>query len=145
MSKSISHLFLAIVVFGSFFGLVLAYTSDATFLRAFTLSYVFNAVLWGGIILNNIIISMNAKAKTRFLLMILLAIAASTTPFLLYITIDESTLTENITIVTDGNQSTYIEYPVNGYQLLGILIFIFYFVSGLSQWFFRWRRISRDC
>jgi hypothetical protein len=97
--------------------------------------YVFVALIWGGVFFNSVIRHVNAPSQIKTILTFVLAFAAGAVAFFFYRNLGGEAA-ENLRMGVGRDVTQYREYPIKGYQLIGLLIVFLYLVMAFCGWFF---------
>ncbi|GJL93632.1 MAG: hypothetical protein DHS20C05_00370 [Hyphococcus sp.] len=133
--KAMGRYFLAVFIFGSFFGLGALFdgVKSNTFL-GFIVGYLMMAYLWGALILNGLIVNSNIRPNQKVFRILLLAlfaaVLATITVFFLGIENRDNLVLFDIF----DNSSTYGPIPVKAHELIGFITFLLYVLFAFCVW-----------
>ena len=123
-----------VFLFGSLIGWSNSLNSEYPPLYHFKSAYVIMALIWGSIFFAPIILTLKASKKTKLFAIVSLSFTAGAFTYFFFSQFGQGEITQNISAGWGQDRSTYKEYPIKGYELIGLVICILYLFLGLTNW-----------
>ena len=134
MLRAILSYLAAVIVFGSLMGWSISTNPQSTAQKPFAIGLLFNALLWGGIFFNAFIRSLKTSTSNRVCLIVALAATAGAIASVGFSQFAGHEISQLVLAGWGEDRASYREYPIKGYELMGILFFVIYIFIGFGQW-----------
>ena len=132
MLRAILSYMTAVFIFGSMIGWSNSLNSEYSRLYQFSSAYVFMALTLGCLFLNPFILLLKRSDNKKCFIIVVLASVAGIIAYLYYSLFGQGEITQNVSAGWGADRSTYKEYSIKGYELMGLVIFFMYLIVGLA-------------